>query len=226
MLLEAVNIKQVYIGTLDPNKEAAGGLDRLKKAGIDVKISLLKEKTDQLLEPFILWQKKNFVFFKIAMREDGSVDGGYITSQESLNFVHQLRTKIDLMVIGGETVRVDRPTLDTRFANKNLPPDILIYSRKVHKIKDNGFDTDIKLFSVKGREVFIEDTLERVKEKNFVMYEGGYKLLEHLKDKFDYLVVFISHKKSSSKPFEVESLGFTKIYSYMINQYDELVFLK
>ena len=166
MLLQKVQIKKVYIGTLDPNKEASGGLERLKRCGIDVEIDILKNKTDALLEPFKIWQKKPFSFFKIAMREDGSVDGGYITSKGSLKLVHEIRTKLDLMLIGGETVRADRPTLDARFAKENLAPDIQIFS------KQKKFDKNIKLFSVKNRKVSISEKYD-LKDKNFVMIEGG-----------------------------------------------------
>lgn len=220
MLLESIGIKKVYIGTLDPNKQATGGFQRLQDAGVEVEVGICKDQTDSLLDPFIIWQSKNFIFFKIAMREDGSIDGGYITTQKSLDMVHQIRTKLDLLVIGGETVRIDRPTLDTRFAKENLPPDILIYSRS------KEFDQDINLFQIANRKVFIEDSLEKLDQNKFIMCEGGYTLLEHLKDKIDYLVLFISHKEKKQKNFDIESLGFQKIYSYMINEYDEILFLK
>jgi diaminohydroxyphosphoribosylaminopyrimidine deaminase / 5-amino-6-(5-phosphoribosylamino)uracil reductase len=226
MLLESVGIKKVYIGTLDPNKEASGGLQRLQDAGIIVETGICKEQTDRLLEPFRIWQEKNFIFFKIAMREDGSVDGGYITTQDSLDIVHSIRTKLDLLVIGGETVRVDRPTLDTRFAKVQNPPNILIYSRQKGFQGNKAFDKTIKLFHVKNREVFIEDSLKKLDENKFIMVEGGYRLLDQLKYTIDYLVVFVSHKEKQQKLFDIESLGFKKIYSYMINEYDEMVFLK
>lgn len=219
MLLKAVGIKKVYIGTLDPNHKASGGVKRLQDANIEVEIGLLKNQTDELLYPFTKWQKNNFIFFKMAMREDGSVDGGYITSQDSLNLVHEIRTKLDLLVIGGETIRVDRPTLDSRFAKINKPSDILIYSR------DNTLDKTIPLFNVKNRDVKISNKLD-LDPYNFVMIEGGYNMLESIKDKIDYIIIFISHKQKKQKKFDLGSLGFKKIFSYDINKFDEIVFLK
>ena len=217
ILLESIKIKKVFIGTLDPNSEASGGLQRLKNANIDVEVDISKDLTDQLLYPFIKWNNDQFVFYKLAMREDGSIDGGYITTKDSLKIVHEIRTKLDLMIIGGETVRTDRPTLDSRYATINKPVDILIYSNK------KEFDRTIPLFGVKNRKVRISDEFE-IDNKNFVMIEGGYKLLKSVKDKIDYLVVFISHKIKSDKIFNIEDLGFKKLYSYNINEFDEVVF--
>jgi len=219
MLLESVGIKKVYIGTLDPNKKASGGLQRLERAGIEVEIGILKDKTDVLLYPFIKWTEKNFIFFKLAMREDGSVDGGYITTKDSLSLVHEIRTKLDLLVIGGETVRIDRPTLDSRFAKEQIPPNILIYSRQ------KEFDTTIPLFNVENRDVNISNNLAQIDTCEFTMIEGGKNLLKSLKNDIDYLMLFISHKENKEQKYDPESLGFRVVHSYFINTYDEVLFL-
>ena len=218
MLVESIGIKKVYIGILDPNNEASGGKQRLENANIEVEV-FNDKNTNNLLFPFIKWKQNNFKFFKMAMREDGSISGGYITTQDSLNLVHEIRTKIDLMVIGGKTVRVDRPTLDSRFSHKKISPDILIYS------KSKNIDKTIPLFSVKHREATISNNLDILNNKNFIMIEGGYNLLENMKDKIHCLMLFISHKTKAKEQFDIEILGFKKVYSYMLNEFDEIVFL-
>jgi diaminohydroxyphosphoribosylaminopyrimidine deaminase/5-amino-6-(5-phosphoribosylamino)uracil reductase len=220
MLLEALKVKKVYIGSIDPNKNATGGIQRLKNSGIEVEIGLLQEQTDHLIEPFKLWQKGKFVFFKLAMREDGSIDGGYITTKQSLEYVHKIRSKLDLLVIGGNTVRVDRPTLDARYTWQNKAPNILILS------KQKEFDKTIPLFGVKNRTVKIGHNFSLETNQKFVMIEGGYKLLHHLKKEIDYLVVFISHKIKSEKKFDIESLGFQKVKFIKINDTDTLNYFK
>ncbi len=219
MLLEAVGIKKVYIGSLDPNSEAQGGLQRIIDANIEVEVGICKKETGELLYPFTKWQENSFRFFKLAMREDGSITGGYITTQDSLDLVHEIRTKLDLMVIGGETVRIDRPTLDSRFARKNKSSDILIYSNNTE------FDQTIPLFSIKNRKIKISNSVDILNEK-FVMFEGGYKLLNSIKEKIDYLVIFVSHKIKYKINFDIETLGYKKVYSYYINKYDEIIFLQ
>ncbi len=218
ILLETISIKKVVIGTLDPNKKASGGKQRLEKANIEVEVLDLKQSED-LLQPFIKWQKDNFTFFKLAMREDGSVTGGYITSQDSLNLVHNIRTKIDLLVIGGNTVRIDKPTLDTRFIKSEKNPDILIYSQQ----KD--FDKTIPLFKIPNRKISIDNKLSLLEKSNFSMIEGGYTLLENIKKDIDMLMLFISHKTTKDIKFNINSLGYKIVHSYFINETDEVLFL-
>jgi diaminohydroxyphosphoribosylaminopyrimidine deaminase/5-amino-6-(5-phosphoribosylamino)uracil reductase len=214
-ILKQLKLQKVYIGTLDTNQKASGGVQTLKDG--DIKVELLQNKScENLLLPFKLWQKDKFRFFKLAMRVDGSIDKGYITTQDSLNLVHQIRTKLDLLIIGGNTVRIDRPTLDSRFAPTNKACDIQIYSTQ------KNFDTTIPLFNIKNRKVIIKNSLI---DKNFSMIEGGFTLLENLKTNIDMVMLFISHKENKSNHFDIESLGMKKIYSYFINQFDEIIFL-
>ncbi|MEA1913979.1 MAG: bifunctional diaminohydroxyphosphoribosylaminopyrimidine deaminase/5-amino-6-(5-phosphoribosylamino)uracil reductase RibD, partial [Campylobacterota bacterium] len=198
MLLKELRPKKIVVGSYDPNKEASGGMLTLKNQNIDLSIGILQDKCDDLLLPFKLWQKKQFIFFKMAMRLDGTIGGGKISSQQSLTWVHQLRTCIDVMLIGGNTVRTDRPTLDSRFV-KGKAPNILIYS------KQKEFDQRIPLFSIANRDVIISDTLEVVQDKNFVMVEGGYALLNSMQNAIDMLVLIVSN--SEKKRITNKNLG-------------------
>lgn len=218
-LLKEVGFKKVTIGSLDPNSEASGGIKTLQDSGIEVEVGVLKEECDNLLFPFLRWHSDKFRFFKLAIRADGSCDGGYITTQESLNLVHQIRTKLDLLIIGGNTVRIDRPTLDSRFVNSGKASDILIYS------KQKDFDRTISLFNVPNRKVFITDDLSKF-EVNFSMVEGGLNLLESLEKNIDLLVLFISHRGETKSPVYIEKLNPLKLYSYFLNQFDEIIFYK
>ncbi|WP_024954826.1 bifunctional diaminohydroxyphosphoribosylaminopyrimidine deaminase/5-amino-6-(5-phosphoribosylamino)uracil reductase RibD [Sulfurospirillum arcachonense] len=192
-LIKELKFKRVVIGSLDINKQASGGVKTLESAGINVDIGILKEKCDELLESFSIWQKDTFVFFKIAMSKNNVIDGGIITGKASRTHVHALRDKCDLLVIGGNTVRVDRPTLDARMVNGKAP-DVLIYS------KEKNIDKNIPLFNIKNREVFIEDNLDKIKEYKFVMIEGGFGMYEAIKDMVDYILVYrSSYEKNGNK---------------------------
>ena len=195
-LLSILKPKKVTIGWLDPISEHSGGVEILRKAGIEVEI-LNDKRCFDLIEPFIKWTKERFIFFKLAQTLNGAVTGGYISSESSLNWVHQIRDKIDLLVIGGNTVRIDRPTLDSRRV-KGKNPDVLIYS------KSKNFDKTIPLFNVKNRKVFIEDSLEKLKEYNFIMVEGGENLYKELKDFVNWKIFIVSPKINMLENFKAD----------------------
>lgn len=192
-LIKELGFKKVFIGTLDSNKIASGGLEYLQKNGLHVEVGILEDKCKKLLEPFSIWQTKPFMFFKLAQSKNSVISGGTITCKESRTHVHALRDKIDLLVIGGNTVRVDRPTLDARLVDGEAP-DILIYS------KSKNFDKTIPLFNVPNRQVFIEDNFEKIKDYKFVMIEGGKGMLKACENLVDYYLIYKSpHDKKGEK---------------------------
>lgn len=193
-LIVELGFKKVFIGTLDPNKTASGGVDKLRENGVHVELGVLEKKCKSLIEPFRQWQQETFVFFKLAMSTNGVIDGGTVTSEKSRTLVHSIRDKTDLLVIGGNTVRVDRPTLDARLCDGRAP-DVLIYS------KNREFDKSIPLFSVPNRKVLIEDNFDTLSEYNFVMIEGGEGMLKEVKDFVDWFLIFRSpHFKKGFSP--------------------------
>lgn len=139
------------------------------------------------MEPFRRWQNNPFVFFKWAQRLDGTIDNGIISSESSRKHVHALRDRCDLIVIGGNTVRTDRPMLDARLVGGKAP-DVLIYSRT------DDFDRTIPLFSVPERQVFIDSTFERIKEYRLVMIEGGAGMFEATREICDWYLSYIAPK--------------------------------
>ncbi len=198
MLIKACGFKTLICGTIDPNHEASGGITQLQTSGILVITEILKKECDILLTPFKKWQaNKPFVFFKLALSANGVYDGGTITSLESRTLVHALRHNIDLLVIGGETVRTDRPTLDSRLVG-GKSPDVLIISR--HK----DFDKSIPLFLVSGRKVFIEENFDRIKKYQFIMIEGTQSLLKLSDSLVDWYCIFSSSSYKKGKTIQID----------------------
>ena len=185
-LLKEIKPTKVVVAHEDINKEATGGIKTLKEAKIDVVLGCMKKEAYDLLYPFIKWTKGTFVFYKMAQTLNGSVDGK-ISSKMAQLYVHTLRDKLDLMLIGGNTVRTDRPTLDARYI-AGRAPNIMIYS------KSKVFDSNIALFKVPNRDVIISDDLFKILDYKFVMVEGTYSLMEKLKEKLDYIVLIVSPK--------------------------------
>jgi len=183
-LISNLSIQKLFVGSLDSNEIASNGNKIVENSGIEVVNGILRKECDELLEPFKKWQNDKFVFFKMAQRLDGSTDGS-VSSLESRKNVHAMRDVCDLLVIGGNTVRIDRPTLDARLVDGKAP-DILIISR------EKEFDKTIPLFNVDGREVFIEDNFKRLDNYKNIMIEGTQNMLELSKPYIDYYLTYIA----------------------------------
>ncbi|MDN5102393.1 bifunctional diaminohydroxyphosphoribosylaminopyrimidine deaminase/5-amino-6-(5-phosphoribosylamino)uracil reductase RibD [Aliarcobacter butzleri] len=217
-LLKELKPKRIIISVKDPNKQATGGLETLKNENINVTLGILEKDGLNLILPFISWQNKSCIFFKMAQTLNGSIDGK-ISSNRALVYVHTLRDKIDLLVIGGNSVRIDKPTLDTRYIQgKN--PDIFIYS------KNKVFDNNIPLFKIPHRKVLISDDLYKLLDYKFIMIEGVYNLLDKLKERIDFFILIISPKirKGQNALNEID-LDFEIIHENFIGE-DKIVFLK
>ena len=217
-LLKELKPKRIIISVKDPNKQATGGLETLKNENINVTLGILEKDGLNLILPFISWQNKSCIFFKMAQTLNGSIDGK-ISSNRALAYVHTLRDKIDLLVIGGNSVRIDKPTLDTRYIQgKN--PDIFIYS------KNKVFDNNIPLFKIPNRKVLISDDLYKLLDYKFIMIEGVYNLLDKLKERIDFFILIISPKirKGQNALNEID-LDFEIIHENFIGE-DKIVFLK
>ncbi len=207
LLIKDLGIKKVFIGQQDPNQEAAGGISILQESGCEVELlEDCVERTKDLLQPFITWQSKPYITYKWAQRLDGTIDGGTISSHLSRIQVHAMRDCSDLIVIGGETVRSDRPTLDARLVDGKVC-DVLVYSRQ----KD--FDRTIPLFNVAGREVFVEDSLERIKAYKNILIEGGPSMFEATKNVVDAYLCFVAPKSGGTIRFTNSQNDFEILHS-------------
>jgi diaminohydroxyphosphoribosylaminopyrimidine deaminase/5-amino-6-(5-phosphoribosylamino)uracil reductase len=194
-LIASLGVNKVYVGSFDSNKEASKGNVILSSAGIAVQNNILKKECDDLLEPFLRWTNNNFVFFKWAQRLNATIDDGIISSKESRKHVHAMRSLCDLIVIGGNTVRTDRPTLDARLV-EGKAPDVLIISKR------NNFDRTIPLFKVEGRNVFIYDNFSKLHAYKNIMIEGGSKMFELSREYIDFYLCYVAPKFGGKTGFE------------------------
>lgn len=126
-LVEA-EIGTVVIGTRDPNPVAAGGIEMLKAHGIEVETGILEQECTDLIADFMLWQKAHSTYniLKMAATLDGKIAARSRTPEpvscaESFMRVHQLRSMVDAVVIGGGTFYADNPSLTCRL--EELEPD-------------------------------------------------------------------------------------------------------
>ncbi len=184
-LIQMLGIKRVVIGSYDESMQAKGGGAYLQTCGVEVEYGCEKEACDRLLAPFTCnIQQRPFLFFKVALSANGVATGGTISSLESRTRVHALRDRCDLLVIGGNTVRIDRPILDARLV-RGKAPDILIYSHQ------KVWDKSIPLFGVQNRHVSISDRLA-LDAYRMVMIEGGQAMLDAMEQSVQWYLIFRS----------------------------------
>jgi len=208
-LIQKMHPQNIYIAHYDPNPEARGGAQALLSGGMNVHYGLCEKEGEALLAPFVKWNEGNFVLFKWAQRLDGSVDGGLISDEASRRRVHEIREHCDLIVIGGNAVRTDRPTLDARLVEGKVS-DVLIYSNS------KEFDLSIPLFDVEGREVFIDNTFDKLKEYKNILIEGGPEMFLATKGIVDRYLCFLAPStggevKFSNKILELDILHSMKL---------------
>ena len=118
----AAGIGRVVIGSLDPNPHHAGrGVELLEAAGIKVTVGVEQSACSELNQAFFKWIStgKPFVILKMAMTLDGKIatasgESKWITGPEARRRVQTLRRLSDAIMVGGETVRQDRPQLTVR----------------------------------------------------------------------------------------------------------------
>ena len=115
-------IANVHISMLDPNPQINGtGVTQLKNAGIKVTLGKYSNQTKKLYEAFEKYIRTHlpFVTAKFAMTLDGKTatqtgDSKWITSEQSLNKVHQVRSISDGILVGVNTIISDNPRLTAR----------------------------------------------------------------------------------------------------------------
>ena len=114
----AAGIARVVVGALDPNPKAAGGVGRLRDAGVDVEVLDSPEARRQN-EAWRTWAAlgRPHVTYKAAIALDGRVvvpGRRWVSNEESRRLVHELRASADAVAVGMGTVRADNPRLDAR----------------------------------------------------------------------------------------------------------------
>lgn len=160
-------IKRVVAGAVDPNPEHAGrGIETLHEMGIDAETGVCREECEHLIRFFAkhIRTGRLFVIAKTGMTLDGRITppaGGshsqWITSEESRADVQRLRSEVDAILVGGETVRRDNPRLTIRgeFAKRDrpqplrvvvtrsgeLPPEALIFTDE-HRARTKVFHVE------------------------------------------------------------------------------------
>lgn len=130
-------IQRVVIGMVDPDPRVAGsGIQRLRRAGLEVVVGVEEAACQQLNEAFVhrITRQRPLGLLKYAMTLDGKIaaTGGHstwVTGPAARAAVHQLRATCDAVVVGGNTVRHDNPQLTSHGHGHN--PRRVVMSRRL-----------------------------------------------------------------------------------------------
>jgi len=120
--LLAAGVTRVVAAMRDPfPKVAGGGIEELRAAGVVVEVGLREAEARKLNAPYLKLLEKGrpWIIAKWAMTLDGKIaahtgDSRWISGEESRAIVHELRGRVDAIMIGAGTAKADDPQLTAR----------------------------------------------------------------------------------------------------------------
>jgi diaminohydroxyphosphoribosylaminopyrimidine deaminase/5-amino-6-(5-phosphoribosylamino)uracil reductase len=127
-------VARVVAATADPfPRVAGGGLAILRGAGVEVEVGLCAADACELNAPYLklLRTGRPWVHAKWAMTLDGKIatrtgDSKWISGAESRRRVHELRGRMDAIVVGRVTVVADDPLLTARPAGARVAARVVV----------------------------------------------------------------------------------------------------
>ncbi len=203
--LIAAGVGRVVVAMIDPDpRVAGGGVQRLREAGIEVEVGLCEVEARRLNEAFIKRTNTGlpWVIAKWAQTLDGKIatvtgDSRWISNEQSRRRVHELRARVDAVMVGVGTVINDDPLLTAR--------DVAIKrtARRVVVDRSGRLPYDARMLRDGGPPVTILESdlrrgLAQLAEEGVtnVLVEGGASLLGSLFNErlIDQLLVFCAPK--------------------------------
>ena len=167
-LIVEKKIPKVVIGTIDPFAEVAGkGIEKMRKAGIDVEVGVLEKECRELNKRFFTFHEKKrpYIILKWAQTLDGFIDidrtkkefgePTWITGNEALLRVHKMRAEEDAIMVGTKTAEKDNPTLTVRHCAGRNPVRVVLDNNLRLSEKLNLFNGTVKTIvfnSIKNEE--------------------------------------------------------------------------
>ena len=133
-LLQA-GVVRVVFGAADPGDETGGGGEVLAQAGVEVVGPAADVQTFHDVDPVFFYTARHgrpYLALKLAVSLDGRIaaragERTQLTGEEANREVHRLRNGFDAVLVGGETARVDDPSLTVRYGmDPRIPPTRMV----------------------------------------------------------------------------------------------------
>ncbi|WP_139343285.1 bifunctional diaminohydroxyphosphoribosylaminopyrimidine deaminase/5-amino-6-(5-phosphoribosylamino)uracil reductase RibD [Virgibacillus siamensis] len=169
-------ISRTVVAATDPNKKVAGqGLEKLRKAGIEVKQGVLEKEANAVNAAFFhfIQTKKPYVTVKSAVSLDGKTathtgDSKWVTGEAARLDVHQYRHMHDAILVGVNTVITDNPSLTARLPNGRKNPIRIILDTSLKTPLDATILNDGKAETW----IFTKSVVSDVAEKSYAEKES------------------------------------------------------
>lgn len=219
----AAGITDVVYAVDDPHDPAAGGAATLRNAGIRVRSGLGAEESLDLNRQWFeaVAARRPFVTLHIAQTLDGRIaaeDGTsqWISCPESLADNHAIRSRIDAILVGTQTVRVDNPRLTAR--DPDGTPAASQPVRAVMGLRDIPAEAAIRGADGLARHLPTRDPREALSllyasGTRHVMVEGGSRILSAFltANLVDELIVYVAPTLLGSGTPSLDGLGITSL---------------
>jgi diaminohydroxyphosphoribosylaminopyrimidine deaminase/5-amino-6-(5-phosphoribosylamino)uracil reductase len=176
-------VSEVHLSIIDPNLRVCGrGKAELEAAGIRTFIGEHEEEAQELNEAYIKYVGTGlpFVLAKFAISLDGKIatrtgDSRWISGEDARRYVHTIRSQIDAIMVGVDTIINDNPQLTAR---AGLGGGYL-EKQPLRIVVDSKGRTPVtaRVLQLPGK-TLIATTEDMDKENGRVLAEAGAEILE------------------------------------------------
>ena len=180
-------VRRVVVGTIDPFAEVQGrGIEKLRKAGIEVTVGVLEKECQWLNRRFFTYHSKHrpYIILKWAQTANGFIDDHgkalQISNEQTQMLSHQLRAEEDAILVGHTTDAREHPQLTVRhWHGPNPKRVVLTHQLPLPQLIDDLYQQGIQSLIVEGgrqtHESFIQAGLWdeiRVETGNITVSDG------------------------------------------------------
>lgn len=214
-------IPRVVVGCVDPFSLVSGrGIQKLKDAGIDVKVGVLEAECRQLIKRFVTFntQQRPYITLKWAESADGFIDINreegqpvVLSTPITSMYVHKQRAEHHAILVGRKTALLDNPSLTTRnWYGKNpvrlvidkeltLPTSLKLFDGSAptwfFTAQDKASTSQVTYFNLDFSQSILPQILQRLYENKLqaLLVEGGSQLLQSFIDEGLWDEIYTEH---------------------------------
>lgn len=214
-------IPRVVVGCVDPFSLVSGrGIQKLKDAGIDVKVGVLEAECQQLIKRFVTFntQQRPYITLKWAESADGFIDINreegqpvVLSTPITSMYVHKQRAEHHAILVGRKTALLDNPSLTTRnWYGKNpvrlvidkeltLPTSLKLFDGSaptwIFTAQDKASTSQVIYFKLDFSRSILPQILQKLYENKLqaLLVEGGSRLLQSFIDEGLWDEIYTEH---------------------------------